>query len=88
MARDRVGRLIEDTVARLREADSDQEAIESALRNYIDTGDRLNLSPYVLWDYFAISSPGLPEQAGYCGYDVERMNSLFERLMGEKFRRK
>ena len=46
------------------------------------------MSPYVLWDYFAISSPGIPKQAGYCGYDVERMNALFERLMGEKYGRK
>ncbi len=88
MARDAVDRLLTDTVAKLREADGDWEGIESAIRNYIDRGDRLRMSPYVLWDYFAISSPGLPEEAGYCGYDVERMNTLFERQMSEKYGRK
>lgn len=80
-----VRRLVEGTIARLRAAAGDQEAIESALRNYIDRGDRLRMSPLELWDHFAISSPGIPKQAGYCGYDVERMNALFERLMAEKF---
>lgn len=79
-------RLIDDTISRLRAAAGDQEGIESALRRYIDQGDRMKMSPMELWDYFAISSPSIPEKAGYCGYDVERMNALFERLMVEKFR--
>ncbi len=80
-------RLVDDTVARLRAADGDQEGIEAALRRYIDRGVKHVHSPFILWDYFAISSPGIPERAGYCGYECEKMVALFDRLTGERFGR-
>lgn len=78
-------RLVDDTVARLKDADGDRERIEVALRRYIDRDFRYIHSPYILWDYFAISSPGIPERAGYCGYECEQMVTLFGRLTNEKF---
>jgi hypothetical protein len=78
-------RLVEDTVSRLRMADGDREKIESAIRRYLDRGYKYVLSPMILWDYFAISSPGIPERAGYCGYECEQMLAIFDRLSREKF---
>jgi hypothetical protein len=78
-------RLCDDTVARLRAADGDRERIESAIRHYIERGDKLGASPYDLWDFFAISAPGIPERAGYCGYESENMVEVFVRLSKERF---
>jgi hypothetical protein len=78
-------RLVDDTVARLKAADGDREGIETAIRRYIERGDKFGMSPMTLCDYFAISSPGIPERAGYCGFDAERMVALFERLSSERY---
>jgi hypothetical protein len=78
-------RLVDDTIARLRAADGDRERIESSIRRYIDRGHTLGMSPMILWDYFAISSPGIPERAGYCGYECEQMVAVFDRLTKERF---
>jgi hypothetical protein len=78
-------RLVSDTVARLKAADGDRERIESAIRRYIERGDKLGMSPLILWDYFAVNSPGIPEQAGYCGYESERLVAVFDRLCKERF---
>ena len=78
-------RLVEDTVALLKAADGDRERIESAIRRYIERGARLGMSPLVLWDHFAISSPGVPERAGYCGYECEQIVAVFDRLSKERF---
>jgi hypothetical protein len=82
---DRFGRLREDTIARLRAAEGDRDKIEAAIRRYLNQGHKCGMSPYILWDYFAISSPGIPERAGYCGYECEQMTDLFARLSEEKF---
>lgn len=78
-------RLADDIVARLRAADGDWEGIEAAVRRYVERGDKLGASPYDLWDTFAISSPGIPERAGYCGHDCERIVATFDRLSRERF---
>jgi hypothetical protein len=78
-------KLVEDTVARLKAADGDREGIEAAIRRYIERGDKFGASPYDLWDFFAISSPGIPERAGYCGAEGERMVAVFDRLSTERF---
>jgi hypothetical protein len=78
-------RLVDETVGRLRAADGDREAIESAIHRYIEHGRRLGMSPMILWDYFAISSPGIPERAGYCDSESEQMIAVFERLSREQF---
>jgi hypothetical protein len=78
-------RLVEDTVALLKAAGGDRERIESAIRRYIERGASLGMSPLVLWDYFAISSPGIPGRAGYCGYEGEQMVAVFDRLSKEWF---
>jgi hypothetical protein len=82
---DKFHRMVDDTVARLRSADGDREKIESAIRRYIERGDRLGMSPMILWDYFAVSSPGIPERAGYCGHEGDQMVAVFERMSKEKF---
>jgi hypothetical protein len=79
--------LVDHTVARLRSADGDREKIEAAIRWYIERGDELEMSPMILWDYFAISSPGIPEKAGYCGYESEQMVAVFDRLSKDRFGR-
>jgi hypothetical protein len=78
-------RLRDDTVAELRAADGDRERIESAIRRYIDQGEELGASPYDLWDFFAISAPGIPDQAGYCGYECEQMVAVFDQLTRERY---
>ena len=78
-------RLVDDTVSRLRLADGDREKVESAIRRYLDLGFKYVLSPMVLWDYFVISSPGIPERAGYCGDECEQMVAIFGRMSKAKF---
>jgi len=78
-------RLVADTIAQLRAADRDRDKFEAAIQRYLDRGYKYVLSPMILWDYFAISSPGIPEQAGYCGYECEQMVAIFERLSKDKF---
>ena len=80
-------RLVDDIVARLKTADGDREGVESAIRRYIERGDKLGASPYDLWDFFAISSPGIPERAGYCGVECDQMVAVFDRLSKERFDR-
>jgi|GEM_PF-3296463 len=78
-------KLVEDTVARLKAADGDRERIEAALRRYIEQGDKCGMSPFILCDYFAISSPGIPERAGYCGIECEQIVAVFQRLSSARF---
>ena len=78
-------RLVDDTVARLRAANGDREKVEAAIRRFLDQGDRCGMSPAVLWDYFAVSSPSIPEKAGYCGYECEKMVEVFGRVSTAKF---
>lgn len=78
-------RLVDDTVARLKAADGDLEKVETAIRRFVDQGDKCGMSPAVLSDYFAVSSPGIPEKAGYCGYECEKMVEVFNRMSTAKF---
>lgn len=77
-------RLVDDTVTRLRNAEGDREKVEEAIRRFLNQGHKYVMSPMILWDYFAISSPGIPERAGYCGYEAEQMVAIFDRLSIEK----
>ncbi|WP_020467826.1 hypothetical protein [Zavarzinella formosa] len=78
-------KLVDDTVARLKLADGDREKIEAAIRRYIERGDGYGMSSHDLWDFLAISSPGIPERAGYCGVECEQMVTVFDRLSKERF---
>ena len=78
-------RLVDDTITRLEAADGDREKVELAIRRYIERGNEYILSPMVLWDYFAISSPSMPERAGYSGLECEQMVEVFARLSKERF---
>jgi hypothetical protein len=78
-------RLADDTVARLRAADGDWEKIEAAIRRFLERGKKYGMSPAVLWDYSAVSSPSIPGQAGYGGFECETMVGVFGRLSPAKF---
>lgn len=82
---DKFDQLVEETVCRLREAVGNRERIETVIRHYLDQGFKYVVSPMILWDYFAISSPGIPEQAGYGGDEAEQIVAIFDRLSKEKF---
>jgi hypothetical protein len=81
----RFHRLVANMVTRLRNAQGDREKVESAIRRFLNQGTKHGMSPMVLWDYFAISSPSIPERAGYCGYEAEQMVTIFDRLSKERF---
>jgi hypothetical protein len=78
--------LVEDTVSRLRVAAGSCAKVRAAIRHYINRGDALGMSPMILWDYFAISSPGIPERAGYDEADRKSAVGVFEELSAAKFR--
>jgi hypothetical protein len=78
-------KLVNETVARLKAADGDRERIEDSIRRYIERGDKLGAPPYDLWDFFSISTPGIPELAGYCGAESEQMEAVFARVTKEQF---
>ena len=78
-------KLKDDTAVRLKAASGNHEGIEAAIRRYIEEGDKFGMSPMILMDYFAISSPGIPERAGYCGYEREQMVAIFDRIAAERF---
>jgi hypothetical protein len=78
--------LVDEIIARLQAADGDREAIEDAVSRYIERGERLGASPLDLWDFFAVSSPTIPERAGYDGRDSEQIIAVFERLSRERYR--
>ena len=59
-----------DTAERIRTACGDRTAIIAAIDRFLDFGDAGDYSPAVLWDYFATSSPTVPEVAG-CDPDAE-----------------
>jgi hypothetical protein len=81
----RFKRLVDETIARLKAAAGDREKIQSAIGRYLERGSKLGMSPMILWDYFAIRSPGIPQWAGYCGYECEQMVAVFDRLSKERF---
>jgi hypothetical protein len=77
--------LVGQTVSRLREADGDPAKVRTAIRRYLNQGTRLGMSPLVLWDYFAVSHPGIVGQAGYSGTRKDAVMAEFERITRETF---
>ena len=59
-----------DTAERIRTACGDRTAIVAAIERFLDFGDAGEYSPAALWDYFATSSPTVPEVAG-CDPEAE-----------------
>ena len=78
-----VHEFLDDTVAALRAATGDMQRIEIAIRTYCQRGRELDMSPMELWDYFAISYPGLPEKAGYSEAQIEETENRFQRVTNE-----
>jgi hypothetical protein len=78
--------FLKATVKALREARGDTKKLTRAIDAYLEQGDALDYSPSRLWDYFAISSPGLPEKAGYRGAEIEAADKLFEKRSEKRYR--
>ena len=70
-------RLLDETVERLRLARGDLPRQRAAIRGYLSEGSAAGRSPLEFWDYFDISSPGLPESAGYDAAEIEGAAELF-----------
>lgn len=73
--------LVDETVSLLQAARGDAFKTEQAIRQYLERGSSDLQSPYVLWDYFAISSPSMPRRAGYDDYEEYQAIELFARLL-------
>ncbi len=84
-SRRRMARLRQETVARLRAAAGAREALAAAIRQFLDEGMAIVYSPSALWDYFAISHPDLPTQAGYDQAGRDRIIRIFGTVSWEKF---
>jgi hypothetical protein len=69
----------------LQQAKGNPTKIRAAIRQYINQGNKLIHSPMILWDYFAISSPGIPEQAGFSTEETEEAIAIFGDLSDAKF---
>ena len=76
--------LVGQTINDIHAAGGDRDRIDVAIRRYLTRGSKLGMSPMVLWDYFAVSSPTIPEHAGYCGYDAEKVIARFEAISAEE----
>jgi hypothetical protein len=77
--------VVAESVARLRAAKGDDAKIVEAIRYFVDEGTSDIHSPSVLWDYFSVSSPSMPAQAGYDETQESRATEIFEAVMNERF---
>ena len=75
--------FLDNTISALRAAAGDMGRIEEAIRDYCQRGRELEMSPMELWDYFTISYPGLPQQAGYDQEQIDQIDQRFERITNE-----
>jgi len=66
-----------DTADRLRAANGDRAAVVAAIEQFLDFGGAGEYSPAELWDYFATSSPSVPELAGYDAAAEDRAVRVF-----------
>lgn len=82
---DKFDAVVAESVERLRDAIGDDAKIAEAVGYYISQGSSDIRSPSVLWDYFSISSPSMPEQAGYDEAQESRAIGIFEAIMKERF---
>jgi hypothetical protein len=80
-----IGHLLGETITYLKEAKGDDLLTASAIRRYIEQGEAIDMSPLELWDYFAISHPGLPMRAGYAEHEIERIDAVFTSLMEKRY---
>ena len=69
--------MCDETSRRLRAADGDRAAIVAAIERFLDFGDAGEYSPAVLWNYFATSSPTVPEMAGCDAAGEDKIIRIF-----------
>ncbi len=80
-----VEELLAKTVAELRAVDADAIKLGAAIDAYLQAGDDLGMSPYELRDYFDISSPGLAEEAGYSGDNLDKASMIFTQVSNARY---
>ena len=73
------------TVRRLRDTKGNDSELHSTIELYLTEGSALEVSPSELWDYFDVSSPGLPEEAGFSPDEQKRAVEMFSRQSSERF---
>lgn len=64
-------RFLKKTVKDLAAARGNAPNTAAAIDAYLEEGSALGCSPSELWDHFAVSSPGLPEKAGFSGAELK-----------------
>jgi hypothetical protein len=78
---------IERSQKLLEAARGDEDCVAAAVTELARSAfNTLHYSPYVVWDYLAISSPGLFEKAGYPGIEIEALMPVIEKAMAEASR--
>lgn len=65
------------TADRLRVAGGNRQAIIAVIEQFLDAVEELEDSPAVIWDYFCISAPTIPEMAGYDKAAEDRIIRIF-----------
>lgn len=74
---DAMATMCRDTAARARAANGDRAVIVVAIERFLDFGDASEYSPAELWDFFATSSPTVPEMAGCDSTAEDRVIRIF-----------
>ena len=80
-AADEAARLawLDDGTAAVRAAKGDPERVAAAVLAFCSRGRReLFLSPLVVWDYLAVSYPGVLGEAGFSDDEVEQLMPAVE----------
>jgi hypothetical protein len=74
------------STATLRAARGDETRIAEAVRDVCSRGRReLFLAPIVVWDYLAVSWPGLFGDAGYSSEELEQLMPVVEKAWLEAY---
>jgi hypothetical protein len=93
MARDEpMNALRRATAERLRAATGPRDAIVAAIEQFLDEAESIVdegklrvYSPSALWDHFAISSPSIPEMAGYDTQGRDRIVRIFSTVAHKRW---
>ncbi len=78
--------LLSKAIDRFRDARGSREKIKKAIEQYLEEGDAIEMSPLELRDYFDISSPGLPEKAGFSLQELDEASELFTEVSSARYR--
>jgi hypothetical protein len=81
-----VAAWLEGGRAALRHAHGEPERIAAAVREFSIRGrNELMMSPLIVWDYLAISTPSLLQEAGSSLEQVEALDAIVEQAWVDAF---